>query len=66
MLDGNVILNDDVMDLDVDVEEKLHFIFDTFDPNKTQEHKLFNYYFKRIHVVIGIDFDQFVKICEVS
>lgn len=35
MIDGNAVLIDAVMDLDVGVEDKLHFIFETLDPDNT-------------------------------
>jgi predicted ferric reductase/Ca2+-binding EF-hand superfamily protein len=69
MIDGNAILIDAVMDLDVDVEEKLHFIFDTLDPKKNglitraQVVQLLHSNFSNANIeVIGIDFDQVVKL----
>ncbi|RAW37430.1 hypothetical protein PC110_g6314 [Phytophthora cactorum] len=62
-IDGNAILIDAVMDLEVDGEEKLRFIFETLDPDNTgyviedQIVQLLESNFSAAHIdVVGTDF----------
>ncbi|ETM40494.1 hypothetical protein L914_13582, partial [Phytophthora nicotianae] len=62
-IDGNAILIDAVMDLEVDAEEKLRFIFETLDPDNTgyviedQIVQLLESNFSAAHIdVVGTDF----------
>ncbi|OWZ24706.1 Ferric reductase/NADPH oxidase [Phytophthora megakarya] len=68
-IDGNAILIDAVMDLEVDGEEKLRFIFETLDPDNTgyviedQIVQLLESNFSAAHIdVVGTDFKTVAKL----